>query len=239
MNLAATIFPGTVINRIMVEARAGHAVVAAKFIRENRCALFNAGNNVRNKGFGFHVRNGLCLNVGPAFQDRRNGSLASRTASAFAGPFAADVSFVGFDYAFKQIGFALHELTNLMVNAPSRFVGNARLPHEFHCGNPVTTGGDKEHGMEPSLEGSGRLVKDGASRGGNLMAAPRASKGLAPADRVKAICLGALFASATIGEPLVKDILQTNGIVRKLLIKIFNRIFHAQTIYHQLLVVKG
>jgi len=83
--------------------------------------------------------------------------------------------------------------------------------------------------MEPSAERGLGLVKDGSGSRRNLETAPRAGEFLSCGKPMEAAGFAA-FASASVGEPLVKQVLQAGIVIRKLLVKIFDRIFHFHAI---------
>jgi hypothetical protein len=240
MDDAAHKFLISVIHTGMVETEFNEVIIACEFIRKHCGTEGDFGGYVWNQSCGLAIGDSLGINIPAPFKDTGDGSLASRPASTFAGAFAADISFVGFNDTFEQISLALHKLANLMVDAPCGFVGDAGLTHEFHSGNTIAAGRHKEHGVEPSSEGSGRLMEDRSARGRDLFSAPRASEGFTIGDRIKAIGL-ATFASSSVWKSLVEKIEQAGRIIGELPVEILNRIFnfHVQNIKHELLVVKG
>ena len=123
-----------------------------------------------------------------------------------------------------------------MIDAPSRLVCHASLPHEFHGRNPVAAGSNQEHGVEPCFEGCGGFVEYCASSGGHLKTTPRAGVAFTVCDRMKTVGFGAFVALSAVRKALIEKVLQAISIRLELLIEVFNRIFHVPKItYHYLL----
>ena len=225
MNLAANMLPLAVANPAMLEPLCLEAVIAVQFIGEHRCARHDFGSDIRNKGFRFAIRNDRCIDTPAASQDTSDNRFAIGSATALPMLLAADVGFIRFDNPFKHRNFARHKLADLMVHSPCRFVGNPDLAHKLHRRNTVAAGRHNEQGVEPSPQRRGGFVEDRPGSGRNLMAAPSAFKLFARVHAVKAVRFAA-HASAAVWEPPAKQVLQAGTVIRKLFVKIFDRVFH-------------
>jgi hypothetical protein len=83
--------------------------------------------------------------------------------------------------------------------------------------------------MKPSAERRRGLVKNGPGGWGDLETAPSASELLSASDSVETVFLPALARPAA-RKTLVKQVFQTSIIIRELLVKIFDCVFHFHAI---------
>jgi len=106
-----------------------------------------------------------------------------------------------------------HVLANLVSDEPSALIGYAKLPLQFLSGNTVARSGEKIDRIEPKLQGSAAVLKEGVNSGVKLMTAPLA--------RVGSFCLNlipfgfpfALRADMALSAPDLKDVFQA-GLIR-------------------------
>jgi len=106
----------------------------------------------------------------------------------------------------------------------SGFVGDTKLAFKLLCRHAIFGTRHEEHGKKPFLQRCFGFVKDCASRGRDLNAAPRASVGTPTVNGVKTIRLSA-FAFAAVRPARFEDKIQAGAVVWELFVKLVNRVF--------------
>jgi hypothetical protein len=110
---------------------------------------------------------------------------------------------------------------NLFEHAPCGLVGDASFALNLFCGDAATSGTHEVHGVEPSLEGSGALLKDGPGQRIDMVSARLAGIGGAARNAVMlALHLALLALSDAIWPALLFDVFEAGIIVRKFGVKI-------------------
>jgi hypothetical protein len=235
MNVAVNLFAFAVIDGLVIEPKRFEGTVARKLIRHDRCAALGGFANVGHERACAHIRGCLGNNLSAASENANHRSLARRATSTFALANPADVSFIGFHRSAKPLLRThgdVHQLPDLMVDAPRGFIGHPGLPHQFHCRYTVAAGGHQEHGVEPRFEGRGGLVENRSGSGRNLVPAPSTGILASGCHGVKAAGFAAFLARSAVWKPLVEKVLQAVGIRLELHVEVPNRIFifHAQNL---------
>lgn len=211
--------------------------VAQKLIGHDFGTFGNIGFNHRLNRGAFNIGNYLDANFPFAFNFAKNGGFPYGSASALSRPLAAKIAFIHFYNAGKQVIAAFHKEPNLIRNAPSAFISNSKLSFKLFSRNSILRLAHQKNSVKPGNKTCGALVKDGAFRRVDLMAA-RASVGAASLDRVK-VFLPAFGAFKTFWVSVFEDMRQTSLIIGEVFFEFFYRVFHTNSIAENLLVVKG
>src|ERR1041385_2853679 len=110
---------------------------------------------------------------------------------------------------------------NLTEHAPRGFVGHSGLALNLLCGDAATGGTHEVHRIEPSLERSGALLKNGASERIDVIPARLAGKGSAASNAVVLPLYSALRAFGYAIRPaLFFDVFEAGVIVWKLSVEL-------------------
>lgn len=174
-----------------------------------------------------HIGRDKGSNFALALDHSDNGSfLGAASASSFAP--TSEVRFVHFDLAPKAADWILLVIgqhgSNLLEHPPCGFVGHARLALNLFRAYPASRGSHEINGIKPSREWSRRFVKDRVGGRVNVMAAVIAGvrrarlHAMVFRDRLARIAKDAVWVQAVL-EPF-----QTGGIVRELLLEVFQRV---------------
>lgn len=230
MNIAVYIAALGMVYGLVRKTNRGQLLVALKFIGHYGCTALRNLINIFNQRIGLNVGHGFNRNVSAALQDANN--------SGFLFVLATDISLIRFDCAGELRQLFVHQNTDLVVHAPSRFVGNANLPHQLHSGNAVTAGGHEEHGMKPKAQRGGGLVEHGVGRGANVGFATGTNHRLALGNRIKLSGFTAMVALATLGKLLLKQVLQAGGIIGEIGVELAYRVIFVFKV-HTTTIPKG
>ena len=235
------ILANAVINRMVIVASLFQSPVRFQFVSVNLGTIQNVFFNNRLEGFLADIRDNFCHHLSVALHHAENNSLVRRaTTTPAASGATANVGFINFDLAIERhfIVNLRHVISDLMPHAPSAFVGDAKLPHQFHCRDTVTGSGEHVNGDKPRLQRSTAIFKQSSGCRVDVMPTHSAGKGTSLAQ---AIPLGfALTRRAFIAltKAAIENMLQAGFIVRELAKKFFQRRprihfvrFHASNIH--------
>jgi hypothetical protein len=232
-----------------------HAVVAAQFIGIDHTTGSDVLLDDSSQGEAIHFRHDFRHNLTAALDNGHDREFlfvaAHRTASAS----LADAAIVGFVYLNRwslQLQIALREKrANLLEDAPCGFVGDASLALNLLSGDAAPSRPHQVHGVEPSLERSSGLLKDGPSKRINLSAAMVAAICGAALDSVVLALHAALGALSNAARPaLLHHVVKAGVVIRKLFVEVPNGIaewlgnalfdsHNAVSVANTLRVVKG
>lgn len=244
VNLSTNIFTLTVRNALVLEAVRAEQVVSGVFIGADEGTSLHHGNGVIGSHSASNGGRDVRTNLAATFHNADDNCFVScGNARSFdfhgAGAgvhvrcFAADVSFVSFDNAGQQVAALIHQLADLVTNAPSALVRNTKLTLQFLRAHAILGSGHKEHRKEPSAQLGAALVEDRTFARMDLVTAVSARVATASLNAVERVALTAALAETTVRVALVKDVIQASGVVRKLLGELVERVafcFHADRI---------
>jgi len=214
---------------VVIVRRSGEAVIRRIIIGKNQIGwqdvLFNQPMQRALSDIGCNE----CANAPLALDESDHGRfsfLVRRASAALHSLATAKVHFINLDGLLasaqlrRVLRFVQHG-ANLLEHAPRSFIGNARLALDLFCRNSATSRGHQIHRVEPRCKGRGRLVKDGASRGMNMVAAVFAA--IRRSARC-AVMLGhglALLAVNAVRVEIVLEPFEASGIIGKLCLEGF------------------
>src|SRR5438874_999575 len=137
-------------------------------------------------------------------------------------PLAAVVHLIHLNRRTLQLQTVLgQETPNLAEHAPRGFIGDASFPLNLLRGNTATSGTHEVHRIEPSLERSSGLLKNGASERIHVIPAMVTSEsGTTRHAIVLALDTALLALSHTVRPALFLDVFKARIIARKLSVKI-------------------
>ena len=223
-------------------------IIRFKFIGANCATSFNVIFNNTFKGIVGDIGNHARHNIPTTFHYPKNNCFAFCTATANAMTFPANHGFVGFDMA-GQIVIPInpsHIFSDLMRHTPSRFISNAKLPLKFLCGDTVTGGSEKVHGIKPLLKRGMGVLKRSSRHWVNMMPAPLAHINRLFFEFVKFSVPFALRAIQLFSKAGFHQVGEAGIIIGELLKKLLNRkgVFHGLILHdikynHFLPYVKG
>ncbi len=241
VRLPVHIFACAVINRVMIVASLFQSPIRFQFIRVNYGAIQNIFLNNRLERFLGNIRDNFRHYLSITLHHAKNDSLVRGTASAFAASSAtANIGFINFNLAVERqfIVNLRHVFSDFVSHAPRRFVGYAKLPHQFHSRNPMP--GSREHvnGDEPRLQRSPAIFKKSSGCRVNVTTAHTTAKSTLRLNPIPFGFTAAFWAFIALPETAVKNVLQTGLVVGELSEKFFQRRprihfvrFHASNIH--------
>lgn len=217
MRVAAHVFARAMVYALVFVALLGQSVVGAQFVSVNGSALRHVVLDDRAQGFARIAWHHLGHHLPVALQHSKHDSLVANVVPSFAMRLAADVGFIGFDFT-EQRPLAVnrfHVLANQVRHAPSGFVGDAKLPFQFLCGNAVAGRGEKVDRVEPELQRSPRILERRADSGVEMMTAPLAGVGALGLESEPPGLAAALRADMTLPKADVEQMPQARFIIRE------------------------
>ena len=154
------VFSAAVVDPLMPVADFCQAVVGFKLIRVDGRAFLHVLMDVLQQRLLPDIRHNFRHDLAAAFQHPEYNGFPCCAAPGLAGPFTADVGFVGLNVPVQRpfVVHLGHKLANLMRHAPRALVRNSELALQFLCRYAMPGGGEQEHGIEPLVNrGSGAL----------------------------------------------------------------------------------
>lgn len=240
VGLASDIFAMNMVNHFMLIAHASDLAVGGEVVGHD----LGAGNNIAvHDGLNssqFPIGNDLNLNPSFSFNASENNALSLRCPVSLPNLYfflPPDVGIINFNHAGKRICTSLHQLSNLVSDAPSALVSYAKLPFKLLGRYAVLALAHKENSMEPRNQRCGALVENRAFRGIDLVSAGASVR--APAFNGIKVSLLALRALKTFGIAVLEDMRQARFVVGEVFLEVFDCVFHDFSITGDLLVVKG
>lgn len=152
-----------------------------------------------------------------------------------------EIGFIHFDRTSQVVTVCCHELTDAVEHAPRGLVGDTEFPLQL-LGADTGPGLCYEvDGIEPALEFSARMIKDGAFERVDMMAAETAGVGRPARDVVESVLLRAARTGQYVAEAPLLYLFQTGIIIREPFVELLYRelLFHIYNVVERLLVVKG
>jgi hypothetical protein len=201
---------------IGIDGALGHNVFADHAEKSRTLHIINhAGNNSSLAAFPFNDSRDWCFL--PITNHRPTSAVFTNS---------AEVGFVHLHRWSLQLQVAIGEQgANLMEHAPCSFVGNSSLALNLLSGYTATSGTHEIHGIEPSLERSSALLKDGASERIDVIPAMVASISSATSNAIVFAVYSTLGTEGnTVRPTLFFDVLQAGIIGRKFKVEILESV---------------
>lgn len=216
---------GRMLDGLMPVANLAQPIIAAQFIRKDgRGTLgWDVGLNNGKQGLSPNVRHDFGNSLAVPFHHPEYHCLASRAASMFARPFAANVRLICLNLPEERVVLLSHHLADLAEHSPSRFVGDTQFALKLFGRNTCSRVGQEEHCMEPASKRRRGLMVNGVRCRMNVMTAyVTRIRG----SRSYAVMLRNALARLTenaVRVQVVLEPLQTSTIIWKQSVEIFGR----------------
>src|SRR5215469_12151107 len=213
----------------IVEAHLGDSLVSGKLVGVDDALRYDVPLNHRVNGFGTHIFDGPRQYLSLALNDsdnRSHSSIAAHRSPCFSLAPSAVVSLVDLHRRPLQLQFAIREKrANAIKDAPRTLVSDASLALNLLCGDAAASRTHEVHRIEPSLERSRGLLKDGSLERVEVMSAMVARKRGAIAYAVVLAGLVAFHARGNAIRPaFFHNVAQAGVIVRKLVVEVFDAV---------------
>lgn len=232
VNIPTYVDFGRVVNPVMVEPRLPQRVVGTHFIGINGGSRKHPLSDVWHQGSPARVGNRHGHDLAFPLHHAEHSLLASRTAPTEAFPlggvhvdgFPAEVGLIKLYRAVQWFVRLFHQLVpNFLGDSPRRLVSHPKLSLKLLSGYPASSASHQVHGVQPQVQGRGRLVEDGSSGGMQVVTADGASPRLAlllrlvPFEGAYRLALRAIGVLAVRGVPTPPQRLQASLIIGVLL----------------------
>ena len=226
VNVTLDVLPFAVLNGFMEMPDRPNLVVAVGFVGSDNRVWRNHCLNERHQRNHLDVLDGTSLDLAFALNYTKHWGFTSGTASTLPTTNATDVGFVQFDnlLAVQWVGRLLHKHTDLLVDSPSAFVGNAKVPLKFFSGDTILALAKQKNGVKPHSK-LGRAFEKNRSLGRVSLEAASASIRSAVSNWMERR-LAALRAFQTVWITLLEDMSQTSLVVGEVLFEVFNGVSH-------------
>jgi len=149
----------------------GEPVVAVELIGIDNGSPSHILLDKRHDGGAFDIRNNRGGDFPLPLDYADNGGFALGSPPSLASSDSAKIGFVNFDLTVKRDSVFPEQCPDLLEHSPCRLISDSSYPLKLFGGVSRASGSHPEHGIEPSAEGSGRLVEDGVGGRIDLMPA--------------------------------------------------------------------
>lgn len=228
VNVAPSVFLGSVVNHVMVVPEFAKDAIGHPFIRANRGAERNLVQDRRNKRLAGSVWDNLCEQFTVALKDTHDDGLAFGTASSETllltlAP-TTHVGFVNLDMVGqRRIAVdGAHIFPDLVRYTEGSRIGNAQLALQFLGRNAMARRGEQVHGVKPFLQRRMRPMKGGSDHGVNVMTAPRAGICGHLANAGEPPALAALRTVQAFAVTKLHQVVEAGVVIRELLHKVYD-----------------
>jgi len=211
---------------VVLVAHRGEGFVYVEFIREHLRTLFNVLSDNREDGTALDVLNCSDFQLPTTFNHSENSRLAFRAAAACTFANTAKVRLVGFNFACEWIKILRQNITYFLAHSPSGFVRDTRFPLNLLGRDTAASLRHEINHIEPDGQRGRGLVKNGVRSWRNLITAMVASVDLTPVRTMEKAVDAAIRAINSLREFLIADVIKTNIIIWKRLLKVFERVLH-------------
>lgn len=173
VNVSANPFLRAVINALMPRIRVANSKVSGKFVGVDRFGIWRGvllHEGMKSGAVG--VWENLKANLATTLNRTNGNRLVATVATAHAADFPANVSFIHFHDAAQQRTVGVpHGRTDAVAEIPCGLVGDGDCPLHLQRAHALLALSHQIDGEKPLGQRKVRVVKDGATRSGELIAA--------------------------------------------------------------------
>lgn len=227
------VFAQTVPDGPVLEAALRQMGVRSEFIRTDHRAGADISENDRLQSLAPDVWHNTGTQIAIPLNHAKDSCFAVGSAATLAVALPPDQRFIHFDMSAQRtvaIGLC-HQLAQLMADAPSRFVGHAKLALQFLRGYAMSRRGEQVHGVKPLLERRARFLERCPHAWVNVMPAKLAHVGPALRDAMEFRLPIAGRAGGRLAVLHGHDPVQTGLVGRVFGKKLLVRVFHCLSPY--------
>lgn len=171
MGITDNVLASTVIAPFVRESVGIDRVIDRILVSVNSGFLGNIGVNKRHNRGAFGISNNVSVDFALPLSDTDHGCFAFCTTTTLAMPFAADVSFIDFNFLRKYAFALIKKFADFLKHSPGCLISYASPALKLFGRMTATSGCHPEHSFEPSLKRSAGFAKYCVSKWGYLMSA--------------------------------------------------------------------